>query len=89
MSYNGPEADDAGYIEVGEVTEDIAWTGWRVTATGPWNALDGAKMYIQTRDPVRLSPAQWADVYYFARAADLPEFLARAQEVFEKGKENG
>jgi len=32
----------------------------------------------------KLSPSQWADVYYFARAVELPEFIARAQEVFEK-----
>lgn len=79
------EADSHGYLEIGEVIEDEAWTGWRVTATGSWNALAGAKVYIQTLDKVRLSPAQWADVYYFARAVELPEFIARAQEVFEKG----
>jgi hypothetical protein len=48
--------------------------------------MDGAQIFIENESSVKLSPAQWADVYYFARAADLPEFLARAQEVFENGK---
>jgi hypothetical protein len=29
-----------------------------------------------------LTPAQWADVYYFARASEIGEFLGRAEEVF-------
>lgn len=33
-------------------------------------------------EEVSLSPSQWADVYYFARAVELPEFIARAQKVF-------
>jgi hypothetical protein len=59
-----------------------------VVATFPQHerlgAMDGAQIFIENASSVKLSPAQWADVYYFARAADLPEFLARAQEVFEK-----
>ncbi len=59
-----------------------------VVATFPGHerlgAMDGAQIYIESESSVKLSPAQWADVYYFARAADLPEFLARAQEGFEK-----
>jgi hypothetical protein len=49
-------------------------------------AMDGAEVSISGRTSLTLSPAQWADVYYFARASELPEFLVRAQEVFEKGK---
>lgn len=36
---------------------------------------------------VVLSPAQWVDVYYFARSADLPEFIERAQKVFDDAGE--
>jgi hypothetical protein len=61
-----------------------------VVATFPQHeklgAMDGAKIYVIDDKTVTLSPAQWADVYYFARAVELPEFLTRAQEVFEKGK---
>ena len=28
------------------------------------------------------TPAQWADVYYFARAVEIVEFIERAREVF-------
>lgn len=48
--------------------------------------MDGAQLFITDESSVMLSPAQWVDVYYFARAVELPEFLTRAQEVFEKGK---
>jgi hypothetical protein len=48
--------------------------------------MDGAQIFIENESSVKLSPAQWADVYYFARSAELPEFLSRAQEIFENGK---
>jgi hypothetical protein len=47
--------------------------------------MDGAQVFIESPSTVKLSPSQWADVYYYARAVELPEFIARAQEVFEKG----
>lgn len=46
--------------------------------------MDGAQVFIEDSSMVKLSPAQWADVYFFARSVDLQEFLPRAQEVFEK-----
>jgi hypothetical protein len=61
-----------------------------VVATFPQHerlgAMDGAQVFIADESSVTLGPAQWADVYYFARAVELPEFISRAQEVFEKGE---
>lgn len=34
-----------------------------------------------------LSPAQWVDVYYFARSVELPEFIERVQTVFDAAGE--
>lgn len=49
----------------------------RIPASIAWKA---AKRESQTAHP---SAAQWADVYYFARAAELAEFIERAQAVFD------
>ena len=57
--------------------------------------LNGEKDYAEavrellriTDANVGLSPAQWVDVYYFARSVDLPDFIERAQKVFNDAGE--
>jgi hypothetical protein len=40
----------------------------------------------QADEAVTITPAQWADVYYFARASEIGEFVTRAQEVFDAAR---
>jgi len=40
----------------------------------------------QADEAVTITPAPWADVYYFARASEIGEFVTRAQEVFDAAR---
>jgi hypothetical protein len=51
--------------------EEMAWAGWHARAAQAAVAMSA------------LTPAQWVDVYYFARATDIREFVERAQTVFD------
>jgi hypothetical protein len=67
--------------------ENVGWdSGWRSACTRVLNELEkrdtSATMTSAPSAGISLTPAQWADVYYFARASEIGEFLGRAEEVF-------
>jgi hypothetical protein len=62
-----------------ECWEECGGTKKRPLTTAPAQSC-GAE---QADEAVTLTPAQWADVYYFARASEIGEFVTRAQEVFD------
>jgi hypothetical protein len=53
------------------------------TPTAPAQSCGDAE---QAAEAVTITPAQWADVYYFARASEIGEFVTRAQEVFDAAR---
>ncbi len=60
------------------------WANWFVNHEGhPMEAVDAWQIRAMLEDDAApLTPSQWADVYYFARAVELAEFLGRVDDVF-------
>lgn len=43
----------------------------------------GTLLYAAPPAQAAVTPAQWCDIYYFARAVEIDEFIRRAQAVFD------
>lgn len=92
-----PEYDESE--PMGIVVEDIAWLGWKVYTTGPWNSLPaGTELYFKPRVPAvgELPPLpapleiNWPELHSQALGCGIEDRNIRDRyEAAEYGWEDG